>query len=260
MPADVTHSWCLDRLSAHIDSELDATESLDVARHLSNCAACASEYTRLVNTMESMRRHLPPLRAPDALRARVVAAMHPATIPREHGRRFARAPRAWLAAAAMAVMTGGAYVAGTYRSAPGATQTAESVLTAHVRSLQQGHLTDVTSTDQHTVKPWFTGKVDFAPTVPVLDSVGFPLRGGRLDYLAGRAVAALVYQRRSHIINVLTYPSEPGDAIAPHLESRRGFQLANWSASGMTYWVVSDLGAEELRVFCTLLRQANAAH
>jgi anti-sigma factor RsiW len=125
--------------------------------------------------------------------------------------------------------------------------------------LQQGHLTDVVSTDQHTVKPWFTGKLDFSPAVPRLESEGFPLVGGRLDYIASRPVAALVYQRRAHIINVLTYPSESAAAVAPHLETRRGFQIANWTAGGMAYWVVSDLNADELRTFCTLMREADAA-
>jgi anti-sigma factor RsiW len=131
------------------------------------------------------------------------------------------------------------------------------VLTAHVRSLQLGHLTDVVSTDQHTVKPWFTGKLDFSPAVPRLEADSFPLVGGRLDYVGGRAVAALVYKRRAHVINVMTYPVASDATAGLHLETHRGFQIANWSDGGMAYWVVSDLNADELRAFCALMRDAH---
>ena len=258
MPADATHDWYLDRLSAHIDGELDAGEARDVAAHLATCEACAAEYSLLLNTVESMHRNLPPLRAPNALRERVIADIHrPAAQPRERTLRAPRTYRTWAAAAAVVAMIGTAYAIGARTSS--ASSPADAVLTAHVRSLQQGHLTDVVSTDQHTVKPWFTGKLDFSPAVPRLESEGFPLVGGRLDYIANRPVAALVYQRRAHIINVLTYPSESAAAVAPHLETRRGFQIANWTAGGMAYWVVSDLNADELRTFCTLMREADAA-
>jgi anti-sigma factor RsiW len=263
MPADATHLWYLDRLSAHVDGELDAGEALDVAAHLANCEACAAEYTLLLSTVELMRQNLPPLRAPNALRERVVAAIREPVAPRENPLRTFSAPRslrAWAAAAAVVVMFGVAYGIGARTSSPSSGSTADAMLTAHVRSLQPGHLTDVVSTDQHTVKPWFTGKLDFSPAVPRLESDGFPLVGGRLDYVGNRAVAALVYQRRAHIINVLTYPSESAATVAPHLESRRGYQIANWSAGGMAYWVVSDLNADELRTFCSLMRDADVAH
>lgn len=262
MPADATHLWYLDRLSAHIDGELDAAEALDVAAHLATCEACSTEYTLLLNTAELMRQNLPPLRAPNALRERVVAAIRAPVIPREHTFRTARSFRsfrAWAVAASVVIMIGVAYGIGARTSSPSSGSTAEAMLTAHVRSLQQGHLTDVVSTDQHMVKPWFTGKLDFSPAVPRLESEGFPLVGGRLDYVGNRAVAALVYQRRAHIINVLTYPSESGATVAPHLETRRGFQIANWSAGGMAYWVISDLNADELRTFCSLMREADTA-
>jgi anti-sigma factor RsiW len=254
------HVWCLDRLSAYIDGELDAGEALDVAAHLAACEACSTEYTRLLSTVELMRQNLPPLRAPRALRERVVASVHSARAhPRDRASRAAPSYRMWGAAAVLLAMIGGAYIMGARVSTPPAASAVDAVLTAHVRSLQPGHLTDVVSSDQHTVKPWFTGKLDFSPLVPRLESEGFPLVGGRLDYVASRPVAALVYQHGAHIINVLTYPSETGAAVAPHLETRRGYQIANWSAGGMTYWVVSDLNADELRTFCTLMREADVA-
>ena len=236
MPADDTHIWYLDRLSAHIDGELTAGESVDMAAHLASCEVCSAEYEQLLTTVESMHQQLPPLRAPDALRARIEAAVRTPNV--SSGRlvptpRTARPYRVWAAAAAMVIMLGVAYGLGTRSAATANGQMADAVLTAHVRSLQQGHLTDVVSSDQHTVKPWFTGKLDFSPTVPRLEADGFPLVGGRLDYVGNRAVAALVYQRRAHVINVLTYPVDPGADAAPQLESRRGFQIAHWSASGM---------------------------
>ena len=259
MSADTNHSWYLDRLSAHIDGELAASEALEMAAHLAGCEACAAEYALLLNSVKSMRQQLPPLRAPDALRASVVAAIHAHEAPRPRAIHLSRSPRLWAAAATVLLMVGGAYAIGARTAAHTTEPAAESVLTAHIRSLQEGHLTDVASTDQHTVKPWFTGKLDFSPAVPRLEAEGFPLRGGRLDYVAGRAVAALVYQRRSHVINVLTYPSERGEVVAPHLESRRGYQVAHWSADGMSYWVVSDLNADELRTFCSQVRAAITA-
>jgi anti-sigma factor RsiW len=262
MPADATHLWYLDRLSAHIDGELDAAEASDVAAHLATCEACSAEYALLLNTVESMRQQLPPLRAPDVLRARVLTSIRTVKEPQKRPFRTTRPVRQWAAAAAIVAMIGSAYVIGARTAAFSSPSgpTAEAVITAHVRSLQQGHLTDVVSTDQHTVKPWFTGKLDFSPSVPRLESEGFPLIGGRLDYVGNRAVAALVYQRRAHVINVLTYPSESAATVAPHLESRRGYQIANWSAGGMAYWVVSDLNADELRTFCSLMRDADVAH
>ncbi len=261
MPADTTHEWVLDRLSAHLDGELDTSEALQLSEHLAACEKCAGEFTLLSNTVRSIHQHMPPLRAPDALRERVLSSVRsfPAhSAARGVPDRMSLSIRSWAAAAAVIAMIGTAYVIGARSAAPLTGPTADALITAHVRSLQQGHLTDVISSDQHTVKPWFTGKLDFSPAVPRLESEGFPLIGGRLDYVGGRAVAALVYQRRAHVINVVTYPAESEKAVAPHLESHRGFQVANWSAGGMTYWVVSDLNADELRTFCSLMREADA--
>ncbi|MGH7655857.1 MAG: zf-HC2 domain-containing protein [Gemmatimonadaceae bacterium] len=257
MPADDTHTWYLDRLSAHIDGELTAGESVDVAAHLASCEACSAEYEQLMATVESMHRQLPPLRAPDALRTRIEAAVRAPNV--SSGRlvptpRSARPYRAWAAAAAMAIMLGLAYGLGARSATTAGEQMADAMLTAHVRSLQQGHLTDVVSTDQHTVKPWFTGKLDFSPAVPRLETDGFPLVGGRLDYVGNRAVAAIVYQRGAHVINVLTYPVESSAASALQIESRRGFQIARWNEGGMAYWVVSDLNVDELKAFCGLMK------
>jgi anti-sigma factor RsiW len=135
-------------------------------------------------------------------------------------------------------------------------QIARDVVTSHVRSLLAEHLTDVASSDRHTVKPWFAGKLDFAPVVVDLSAEGFPLVGGRLDYLEHRTVAALVYGRRKHVINLFIWPSEYGDIGALQSATTQGFQIARWNEAGTAYWAISDLNSSELRQFIQVYRGA----
>jgi anti-sigma factor RsiW len=172
------------------------------------------------------------------------------SVPRK--RRSARLSWAWTSIAAAAVLV--AMVAWrvgpmTFRPSP-EDFLAQEVLASHVRSLMASHLTDVPSSDQHTVKPWFNGRLDFSPPVKDLSAEGFPLVGGRLDYLEDRPIAALVYQRRKHFINLFIWPSPPSKQKS---FTRQGYNLFRWAQSGMTYWAVSDLNWTELKEFVRLV-------
>ena len=244
------------RLGAYLDGELDAAERTAVAAHLKGCAACAASLDRLRAVRTAVRNELATYRAPDTLRMRVRDAVReaaPTVSP-------SRAPLwNWLAVAAAVVVT----VIGTWKVASDRAASAaltDELLAAHVRSLLPGHLTDVPSSDQHTVKPWFDGKLDFSPPVADEAAAGFPLVGGRLDYVGGRLVAALVYARRLHRINVFVWPgpAAPLSGAASRAE-RNGYHLVRWAEAGMVFWAVSDLNPSELEDFVGLLARADSS-
>jgi anti-sigma factor RsiW len=135
---------------------------------------------------------------------------------------------------------------------------ADNLLASHIRSLMPGHLTDVVSTDQHTVKPWFNGRLDFSPPVHDFAPQGYPLLGGRLDYVDGRTVAVLAYGRRQHLINVFLWPATRALGGAPQTRDRQGYHLLHWTTPDYVYWVVSDLGPAELHDFARLVQQADS--
>jgi anti-sigma factor RsiW len=140
--------------------------------------------------------------------------------------------------------------------APGAPDLTQELVASHIRALQPGHLEDVVSTDRHTVKPWFDGRLDFAPPVKDLAAQGFPLKGARLDYVGGRPVAALVYQRDKHIIDLYVWPLAASPRGGKATGERDGYNVVNWTADGMTLWAVSDLEADQLRDFAREWRRA----
>jgi anti-sigma factor RsiW len=241
-------------LDPYADGELDLVRHVEIDEHLAECAACAEQEKRLRSLRAAVSSPELYHRAPDALRARVLAAAPPT--PRSpRGRRLSWRPFAL--AAGILILAGASAVIGAYwpRGPSADDRLAEWVVAGHVRSLQVKHLTDVASTDRHTVKPWFRGKLDFSPVVPDLSARRYDLTGGRLDYLADRPVAALVYERRLHAINVFTWPAADGEGNAVRGLARQGFHLRSWQQSGMTYWAVSDLNDEELDDFVRLFRE-----
>ncbi len=247
-------------LSAFADGELDLVHSLQVEEHLASCPACAGAERNLRTLHTALAA--PSLRyaAPAALRARIQAAQEESSaIVAATPPLASREP--WLRPIALAagflVMIGVGATLGILPSrSPNPNGRVEDwVVAGHVRSLQVNHLTDVVSSDRHTVKPWFRDKVDFSPLVPDLAAEGFPLTGGRLDYLDGRPVAALVYQRGKHAINVFTWPAPNEGEKSVRDFSRQGFHLREWQRSGMTYWAISDLNDEDLDQFVRLFQE-----
>jgi len=233
-------------LDAYVDRELDADASKTVREHLAGCAHCRARVAER-QALGRFVRSAPYYSAPDRLRARVAAhAMQSRSLSRA---------LVWAAAAALVVAIGGGVALLRTARTPDETA-AEAVVDGHVRSLMVDHLVDVQSTDRHTVKPWFLGKVDFAPPVADLASAGFPLVGGRLDYVGGRPAAALVYQRQQHTINVFVSPG--ADRTSDSVDSRtvRGFHVRHWTRDGMSFWAVSDLNDADLDNFVNALKRS----
>jgi anti-sigma factor RsiW len=231
-------------LDAYVDRELGVDAATAIREHVSGCATCR----RRVADRKGLSRligSVPYYAAPERLRATVSGQSARSTT--------GRALLAWAAAAVLAVSVGGGVT--LVRSvATRSTATVDEVVNEHVRSLMAEHLFDVRSTDQHTVKPWFLGKLDFAPPVVDLAPIGFPLVGGRLDYLEGRSVAALVYQRQQHTINVFVFPGRESAFAATGAQSLRGFHVQHWVRDGMSFWAVSDLNEAELSEFAHALQ------
>ena len=238
-------------IQPYLDQELDPSQTSEMEAHLRTCVACAEFHHELTELRNKIRVGAPYFRAPQGLEGRIREALRQEARPSHQ-----RSPWAWVAAAASlgfaAAMIWGIVLLRSESLPP---VLAQEIVSSHVRSLMPGHLFDVPSTDRHTVKPWFNGKLDFSPRVVDLTDEGFPLTGGRLDYLDNRPVAALVYQRRKHIINLFVWPSPEasGDHNAP--STRSGFTIVHWTEQGLGYWAVSDLAADELREFARLYQR-----
>lgn len=238
-----------DRLSSYVDEELDAAASARLERHVASCASCARELDRLRELGQFLRAAVENHRASDLLRERIRRALPPARAEKRW-----RAPRWVGVAASAAVVAGAAWLGPTWPGERDETAIAHEAAAAHIRSLMGDHLTDVVSSDEHTVKPWFAGRVDFSPEVTDLAAAGYPLAGGRLEYLHGRPVAALVYLRRKHVINAFLWPASSGRERSVETElSEQGYHVLHGERRGMTFWIVSDLDREELGAFARLL-------
>ena len=245
-------------LHGYLDGELDIVRAVEFEEHLKTCPDCAGDLREQQNLRQSLRSANLYERAPESLRSRIRAGLPGAQtqqVQRKLIPMHRRTVLNWLGAAAAIVVAFivGARVIPDIGSQRQTYLLAQEMVASHIRSLQPGHLFDVQSTDQHTVKPWFDGKLDFAPPVVDLASAGFPLVGGRLDYADGRPVAALVYQRQKHLINVFIWPVESSPAKLPGIQTIQGYNLVFWWRDGMYLCAVSDLNVAELREFVQLL-------
>jgi len=239
-------------LHALLDSELDAGHAREVERHLEGCRPCAAQLRASRELQQAMPAAQLRFAAPLSLRRRIEKAL-PSAPQRTSTRRSVL--RGFAMGSALSAAIAATLVIAVIRTDHDQ-RVLGDVLSAHLRSLQGEHLTDVQTSDQHTVKPWFNGKVDVAPPVVDLTAQGFRLIGGRLDYIDGRAVASIVYRRRTHVINLFIAQGASSERHGAKLEKVQGFNIRRWSAQGLEFWAVSDIDADELQEFGSKLEAA----
>jgi len=245
-------------INGYVDGELDLIRNLEIERHIQDCALCTQDYKNHQVLSNAIKTGSLYFKAPADLRRRIQLSLRKAA-KAEAGRRML--PKWWfniaapMAAAAVILLALVPFLRG-----PSADDLlAGEVISSHVRSLMASHLADVSSSDQHTVKPWFAGKLNFSPPVEDLAKQGFPLIGGRLDYLEDRPVAALIYQRQKHFINLFIWPSGSDSDVETKTVLRQGYNLFHWTRSGMTFWAVSDLNNAELQKFVQLVQNQTSS-
>lgn len=236
-------------LHGYLDGELDVVHSLALSQHLQGCPVCARAYEAQQHLRDALRGSVPAYALPPPFQRRVHRALRRASRPRPTSWWALWWPQVGVALAALVCLV---WVGiGLYRDSALDERVLHSVIAGHVRSLMVQHLTDVTSSDRHTVKPWFEGALDFSPPVPELTAQGFPLIGGRLDYLDQRPVAALVYRRQQHAINLFIWPVAHTAQRQPQHVTRQGFNVVTWTTADLTYWAISTLNISELRTFAS---------
>ena len=235
-------------IEGYLDEELDPGLHAAVSEHLVDCQRCSETYARVVE-QQSAIRSLAPYTVPAGLEESIRRALRE-SVARNEEAQPSNVPWRWMAIAASVLLAASVTwnIDHLPSRAPQSNLIAQNIMASHVRSLIGTHLTDVVSSDQHTVKPWFNGKLDFSPEVKDFAGQGFPLVGGRIEYIADRPVAALVYHRRQHVINLFTWPSNPSYAKESHF-SRNGYNVVQWSNASMTYWAVSDIPSAEVHQF-----------
>jgi anti-sigma factor RsiW len=232
-------------LHALLDGELDAGHAREVEAHAANCPHCAAEMRAYRELQQAMRVAQLRFTAPASLRRRIEKAF-PVAPQRASSRRSVL--RGFVMGTALSTAMAASLFVAVFRRDQDQ-RVLGDIVSAHVRSLQANHLTDVQTSDQHTVKPWFNGKVDIAPPVVDLTAKGFMLLGGRLDYIDGQAVASIVYRRRAHVINLFVIQEAGSADHGAKLETMQGFNIQRWRAQGLEFFAISDINAEELREF-----------
>jgi anti-sigma factor RsiW len=242
---------CRDLLNPYSDGELSADEAATVREHLASCDECSRELAQITATSRRIKGALVRHQAPDVLKARIRSALaqtdafaSPEVVVRRPSR-----PRLLAGGVGIAIASGLLTFAAVKQFSPGRS-IADEIVSSHIRALMPGHLTDVASTNQHNVKPWFNGRVDLSPPVPSLDSAGFPLIGGRVDYVEGRAVPVTVYSRRQHLISVYAWPEAGASRVASPIDAaKNGYNVVGWRSGGLALEAVSDLNRPELEQF-----------
>jgi anti-sigma factor RsiW len=238
-------------LHGMLDDELDAANVMLFEDHLKECSLCRDEYERQKAIRASLRAPGVGYKAPASLRSKLDALIPdeaPAATAGSNVKQLRSfRSRWWVGGASLALAAGLALFIALPQGQNDSLQ--QQLVDSHVRSMLADHLTDVPSSDHHTVKPWFNGKVPVAPEAVDLASVGFPLAGGRLDYVNRRTVAAIVYRHGGHIVNLYVWPSPNEKDSATQISSRQGYNLLHWVQAGTTFWVVSDAAVPELQEF-----------
>ena len=243
---------------AALDGELDAAQAAALAAHRIDCPICQAAAAELERARALIDQAQLYQRTPDALRRRIseqIAAAQPTAAPSDWPRRADRFVEWWRSMIGFGLGAACAAAITLLVVTPRGPDIATEVVAGHIRALQPGHLEDVASSDQHTVKPWFDGRIDFAPPVKDLAAARFPLIGGRLDYAANQPVAALVYHHDKHIINLFIWPAD-GAPAAPESGERLGYNFVHWSQNGMALWAVSDVEAGQLHEFAEVWRRS----
>jgi anti-sigma factor RsiW len=240
-------------INAYVDGELDSAGSLAVESHMQGCASCLTDVENLRALASAIENGSLRFNAPPRLKRNVQAtirAANPATKDSFFQWR-------WASVVASAVLIVGLTwgTAARWMKTSGEMQLVNDIVSSHVRSTMANHITDVSSSDSHTVKPWFGGKLDYSPPVKDLTEHGFRLVGGRLDYLENRPVAALIYQRNQHFINLFVWPSNRTTVKQEDQLTLQGYNLIHWTQSGMTYWLISELNQAELNECARLLKE-----
>lgn len=236
-------------VQAEFDGELDAAEAAHAMHHREHCDICSAAYSEFETTRALLHADAPYYRAPESLRRALIAGLSAKAPQRAPGVAW------WRDGVSFVLGAGLAAGIALLTLSPAQQNLIDQVVASHVRALQPGHLEDVVSSDQHTVKPWFDGKLDFAPPVKDFASKNFPLLGGRLDYLGGRAVAALVYRRDKHLIDLYIWPDH--GSVSSLTGARNGYNVVHWGDGGMNFWAASDLEASQLREFVRLWQTEN---